>query len=77
MRPMTKSRNCTCQQSLVNRRDQCDTGAVCRVQRRCAAALQSFLLADGLGTLLDVVDCGAAALKPLLLTIIAGRRHVL
>ncbi len=41
------------------------------------AALQSFLLADGLGTLLDVVDCGAAALKPLLLTIIAGRRYAL
>ena len=38
------------------------------------AALQSFLLADGLGTLLDVLDCGAAALKPLLLTIIAGMR---
>lgn len=36
------------------------------------AALQSFLLADGLGTLLDVLDCGAAALQPLLLTIIAG-----
>ncbi|DBA76401.1 TPA: hypothetical protein ACH3X1_010107 [Trebouxia sp. C0004] len=35
------------------------------------AALQSFLLADGLGTLLDLLDCGAAALKPLLLTIIA------
>lgn len=41
------------------------------------AALQSFLLADGLGTLLDVLDCGAAALKPLLLTIIAGVRHAL
>ncbi len=41
------------------------------------AALQSFLLADGLGTLLDVVDGGAAALKPLLLTIIAGRRYAL
>ncbi len=38
-----------------------------------AAAMQSFLLADGLGTLLDVLDCGAAALKPLLLTLIAGR----
>ena len=38
------------------------------------AALQSFQLADGLGTLLDVLDCGAAALKPLLLTIIAGMR---
>lgn len=41
------------------------------------AALQSFLLADGLGTLLDVLDCGAAALKPLLLTIIAGTHHPL
>lgn len=36
------------------------------------AAMQDFLLADGLGTILDVLDRGAAALKPLVLTIIAG-----
>lgn len=37
------------------------------------AALQCFLLADGLGGLLDLLDQGAAALRQLLLTIIAGR----
>lgn len=37
------------------------------------AAMQAFLLADGLGALLDVLDQGAAALQPLLLTIIAGK----
>ena len=36
------------------------------------AALQSFLLADGLGSLLDLLGCGAGAVKPLVLTIIAG-----
>ena len=40
------------------------------------AAMQSFLLADGLGALLDVLDQGAAALQPLLLTIIAGKCFV-
>lgn len=39
---------------------------------RSSTAMHSFLLADGLGSLLDVLDCGAAALKPLLLTIAAG-----
>lgn len=37
------------------------------------AALQCFLLADGLGSLLDLLDQAAAALRQLLLTIIAGR----
>ena len=37
-----------------------------------SAAMQRFLLADGLGSLLDLLDRGAAALQPLLLTIIAG-----
>lgn len=37
-----------------------------------SAAMQGFLLADGLGTILDVLDRGAAALRPLVLTIIAG-----
>ena len=37
-----------------------------------AAAMKRFLLADGLGSLLDLLDQGAAALQPLLLTIIAG-----
>ena len=35
-------------------------------------AMQGFLLADGLGGLLDLLDRGAAALQPLLLTIVAG-----
>ena len=35
-------------------------------------AIQKFLLADGLGSLLDLLDRGAAALQPLLLTVIAG-----
>lgn len=35
-------------------------------------AMQGFLLADGLGSLLDLLDRGAAALQPLLLTIVAG-----
>ena len=35
-------------------------------------AMQSFLAADGLGSLLDVLECGAVALKPVLLTIMAG-----
>ena len=37
------------------------------------AAMQRFLLADGLGSLLDLLDRGAAALQPLLLTVIAGK----
>lgn len=36
-------------------------------------AMQRFLLADGLGSLLDLLDRGAAALQPLLLTVIAGK----
>ena len=39
------------------------------------AAMQRFLLADGLGSLLDLLDRGAAALQPLLLTIIAGMAY--
>ena len=38
------------------------------------AAMRSFLLADGLGALLDLVERGAAALQPLLLTILAGMK---
>ena len=37
-------------------------------------AMQAFLVSDGLGALLDVLESGAVALKPVLLTIIAGKK---
>ena len=39
-------------------------------------AMQNFLVSDGLGTLLDVLESGAVGLKPVLLTITAGEKAV-